>query len=793
MNEIDIREIIIKSYPESIKDLTPIDKNNYYEIACPSCGEKRAHLYKNDTHIRCNRLNNCGYTVSVWDYVQTKQGLSKQETLFYFARLSNYVLPKDEDYLKKGLAKQEKEGILESALSFFQSQLFILEGQKTLAYLKGRSYTEEDIRRMELGHYPSQEKLKKFLDDTKYPYDQAKDILFTHGFGTTHNLVIPFRDDKGCLTGFVLRSLLAKEELKKIDKPKYLNNKGLKPSAHFFNIYKNKDQEALIIVEGYLDSLIAETKGLKGVVGVGKSIISDSQIENVLSYGKDKTFILALDNDKAGQEGTEKVIKTILGKESLRDKLKKIHVFSYPEGIKDLDELIQKKGGKASLQLDSISQLNKTKYDPSFPLSWLINKWKDDYGTGLEGLNKALENASELYFHLNSAYKKEFIKLFSKIFIVNEEDIKTDLEKNKERREKKEKERRDKELKETAKKYIDEGDIEGAVKELNKTQINIDVIADIPYFTKTRLLEEGKFFAQKGKATGFKDLDKTIKIFPSELVIIGARTRHGKTDFTYNLLLNLLENYLDETFIIFSLENAFPILSTRLSTILAKKKFNKSFAYKDVLPSFQTETFNKEILEAIDILNTYGQEKRLVMINNSSYTVEQISLLCQKVANETKLGAIFVDYMELVKVSTRIDNEELRISFIVNSLRILAERLKLPVLALAQMNRAQVKDNKKIEDRRPILENLRYSGRQEQEASIVLGLFNEAKEGLDKEGEGKTETKLEIIPLKDKGGMTNKIVPLHFEMISGYISDWKEEEIKVNGFKKPKQNDNFDF
>lgn len=301
-------------------------------------------------------------------------------------------------------------------------------------------------------------------------------------------------------------------------------------------------------------------------------------------------------------------------------------------------------------------------------------------------------------------------------------------------------------------------------------------LEEIAFFDYEKLLQEGKAYAQRGKETGLGELDKAVKIMPKELIIVGARVRHGKSSFAYNVLLNFLEKYEDEAFIFFNLDVPSTIVMTRLATIHAKKHDKKTWGYKDVLPSFQTLQFNEGITNAFAHFDKYGKEKRLAVVNTPNYTVEQIISHAERLSKEKPLGAIFVDYIELIKTQTKQDSEELRISHIVNELRIASERLSCPVIALAQMNRASVTSKKKPEERRPTLEGLRYSGRQEQEATTVLGLFNLNAEKLEIEQENgvlspsASETSLEIIPLKNRGGESNRVIDLDFDMVSGYIA-----------------------
>jgi|GEM_PF-4033715 len=306
------------------------------------------------------------------------------------------------------------------------------------------------------------------------------------------------------------------------------------------------------------------------------------------------------------------------------------------------------------------------------------------------------------------------------------------------------------------------------------------LLDDIEFFSLDKFIHEARFYGKRGKETGFAQLDHNVRIYPGELVIIAARVRHGKSSFAYNLLLNFLEKYPEESFAFFNLDVSSVFMMTRLATVWAKKHAGKAFAYKDVLRCFQNEEFPGEIIKALKAFEAYGKDNRLAIVHKPNYSAEQIVAHAELLAKKRPLGAIFIDYMELIKSSnSRPESEELRIANIVNQLRIASEDLKIPIIVLAQLNRETV-NGRKQENKRPVLEGLRYSGRQEQEASTVLGLFNPQQEQTDNADDTGRTSKfntnssiLEVIPLKNRGGNSNKVIELDFDMVSGHITNYK--------------------
>jgi replicative DNA helicase len=297
------------------------------------------------------------------------------------------------------------------------------------------------------------------------------------------------------------------------------------------------------------------------------------------------------------------------------------------------------------------------------------------------------------------------------------------------------------------------------------------------YFDWPTVQAEGAAYNAYGKLTGLHSLDRAVKLMPRELVIIGARVRHGKSSLAYNFLLSFLEQYPEETQVFYNLDVPSVVLASRLATIRAKRATGESHAYKNVLGAFAQGTFSGPIFDAFCWLHEQGASKRLAIVNSPRFAVEDIVTNAEHAAREHKLGAIFVDYAELVRSKGRQESEELRLSHTVNTLRIAAEELSCLVVLISQMNRALVTEHGK--ETRPRLESLRYSGRLEQEATTVLGMYNESAEQLanpneshDLEDDG--HTALQIIPLKNRGGASNRVLRFDFDQVSGNIMPAEE-------------------
>jgi DNA primase len=272
---------------------------------------------------------------------------------------------------EKDEAEHLKHEAFERALVFFKSQLWEKEGMETLKYLKKkRRYTEPDIKGMDLGFFPSPETAQEHL----------KSLMNTLGlteqeFGTTHRLVIPYRDPGGHLKGFIVRRLNA-------IRPKFIYSAGTIRDT-LFNSHLLQGNKRALVVEGYFDALIATQRGIKGVVAIGGTRLSQKMLEDMIEKGV-ATITLIPDNDLRGLQGAEKSLQLI--SEHGLDTC----VVALPDTVKDLDEFIRKAG------IEPFQELMKK------PLSG--EKWKRKYAKTSRGNIKVQVKTDDNTAHPSRIY-----------------------------------------------------------------------------------------------------------------------------------------------------------------------------------------------------------------------------------------------------------------------------------------------------------------------------------------------------------------------------------------------------
>lgn len=213
-----------------------------------------------------------------------------------------------------------------------------------------------------------------------------------------------------------------------------------------------------------------------------------------------------------------------------------------------------------------------------------------------------------------------------------------------------------------------------------------------------------------GIPTGFIDIDRRMSgLHGSELIILAARPAMGKTSFALNIAQNVAVK-AKKNVAIFSLEMPSVQLASRLLSSEAKIS-----AERIKKGQIKDEEWGK-IGNAIAVLGQAG----IYVDDTSSITVSEIGARSRQLMMKKGLDLIVVDYLQLISGSSKGGNRQSEISEISRTLKILANDLKIPIIALSQLSRASDK-----EKREPLLSDLRDSGAIEQDADIVMFLHRD--------------------------------------------------------------------
>lgn len=216
-----------------------------------------------------------------------------------------------------------------------------------------------------------------------------------------------------------------------------------------------------------------------------------------------------------------------------------------------------------------------------------------------------------------------------------------------------------------------------------------------------------------GISSGYSDLDKkTDGLHQSDLIIIAARPSMGKTAFAMNLCEHVAITELKPV-LIFSLEMTEDQIVIRMLASLSK--VNQIHIRTGQLNNTEQE----KVANTIELL----LEKRNIYIDDSSYlTPSDIRGRARRLCREHNgLSLIMIDYLQLIKIPTLSNNRTLEISEISRSLKSLAKELKVPIIAISQLNRSLEQRT----DKHPVNSDLRESGAIEQDADLILFIYRD--------------------------------------------------------------------
>ena len=212
-----------------------------------------------------------------------------------------------------------------------------------------------------------------------------------------------------------------------------------------------------------------------------------------------------------------------------------------------------------------------------------------------------------------------------------------------------------------------------------------------------------------GMASGFADLDAlTTGHYPGDLVILAARPAMGKTSLALNVAVHAAKSGQGSV-AVFSLEMTGPQLVRRMISTMAQVPMS---ALKK--PNISDRDYQR-------LANACDDLYRLPIFIDDTSDVSPLEVKgkCRRLKAQGNLALIVIDYLQLMRSSKRTENRNQEIGDIARALKQTAKDLKVPVMALCQVNRAV----ESRDDKRPTLSDLRESGSIEAEADLVMSVY----------------------------------------------------------------------
>jgi len=218
--------------------------------------------------------------------------------------------------------------------------------------------------------------------------------------------------------------------------------------------------------------------------------------------------------------------------------------------------------------------------------------------------------------------------------------------------------------------------------------------------------------AVTGVATGFVDLDeRTSGMQPGDLVIVAGRPSMGKTAFSLNIAEHVALG-LGLPVLIFSMEMGGTQIAGRFLSSVSKVDQQR----------LRTGRLDGRDWDRLNQALTKLNDAPIQVDESAALNALELRARARRMWRQYGgLGMIVVDYLQLMSSASAGENRATEISEISRSLKALAKELKVPVIALSQLNRSlEQRPNK-----RPVMSDLRESGAIEQDADVILFIYRD--------------------------------------------------------------------
>ena len=261
-----------------------------------------------------------------------------------------------------------------------------------------------------------------------------------------------------------------------------------------------------------------------------------------------------------------------------------------------------------------------------------------------------------------------------------------------------------------------------------------------------------------GVPSGFTHLDKMTAGFqPGDMIIIAARPSMGKTAFSLNVALNAAL-YNKKKVAYFSVEMGKEQLMMRL--LATEARVNMS----DLRIGRIRDNDWPRLIDRASKLGEAG----LFIDDTSGISPQEIRSKARRLKQQHGLDMILVDYLQIMKLRTRIESREREVAEISRSLKAIAKELEVPVIALAQLNRGV--EGRTGDMRKPVLSDLRESGSIEQDADLIMMLYREEYYEPDNP---EIKGQADLLVRKHRNGPVGEL-KLKWEALYGRFSPWQE-------------------
>ena len=328
-----------------------------YKANCPFHSEKTPSFIVDPSRQSWRCFGACSTGGDIFSFVMRLDGVEFKEALSILANKAGVILQHDIPMSNKKIPAE----INHMTCEFYKEALLGVDGDIARRYLKSRGIDQKTAESFDLGYSPrSGDSLKSHLLFHDIDIDQAIEagVLVRTQSGSVRDffwdrIMFPIHDMNGRVVGFGARGLGGAM-------PKYINTSAtgmFDKKKTLYGLHLARDSIRTsgegVVVEGYMDVIAAHQHGFDNVVASMGTALTPEQVVSLKRFGR--SFVLALDQDQAGQEATLRSLdgawkifdQSNFGRRN-RDPFAReiidIKVLSLPDG-KDPDEFIRSKEG----------------------------------------------------------------------------------------------------------------------------------------------------------------------------------------------------------------------------------------------------------------------------------------------------------------------------------------------------------------------------------------------------------------------------------------------------------------
>ena len=307
---------------------------------CPFHAEKHGSFFVYPDQQTWHCFGACGTGGDVFSFIMKKEGVTFGEARNLMAKRSGIVIPENPIQLQSRERNDRLYQINEMAADYYHQLLLKApEAEKVRQYLAGRHLNAGSVTDFKLGYSPNAwDNLLRYLSERGFESTEMLEaglIMDPEGKSShdrfRHRLMFPIGDMRGRIIGFGARAL-------DDTPPKYLNSPqtplfdkgGSLYALHLARETMRKADQA-VIVEGYMDVILAHQYGFRNVIACMGTAIGEKHCQTLKKITR--RLVLALDADSAGEAATLRAVTLENAMEA------EIRMTILPSG-KDPDEII---------------------------------------------------------------------------------------------------------------------------------------------------------------------------------------------------------------------------------------------------------------------------------------------------------------------------------------------------------------------------------------------------------------------------------------------------------------------